>query len=45
MGKVNIQDISLIPLKKINLKGGGVMHAIKHSELTFKGFGEAYFSW
>ena len=44
MEQVNVNDISITSLKKINLQGGGVMHAMKKSDDTFKGFGEAYFS-
>ncbi len=44
MGEVNVNDISITPLKKVDLQDGGVMHAMKQSEDSFKGFGEAYFS-
>ena len=36
--------ISLHPLKKINILGGNVLHALKESDVGFIGFGEAYFS-
>jgi len=32
------------PLKRIPAPGGAVMHAIKGTEKSFAGFGEAYFS-
>lgn len=44
MEQVNVNDISITSLKKINLNGGEVMHALKKSDNSFKGFGEAYFS-
>lgn len=44
MGAVNLDQILLTPLKRIPLKGGDVLHALKHSEVGFKTFGEAYFS-
>jgi dTDP-4-dehydrorhamnose 3,5-epimerase len=36
--------IILNPLKVIDTKGGNVMHAMKNTDLGYKGFGEAYFS-
>ena len=44
MGKVNLEDILLTPLKTINTDGGNVRHVIKTTDKNFKGFGEAYFS-
>jgi dTDP-4-dehydrorhamnose 3,5-epimerase len=44
MGEINVNDILITPLKKVDLKDGAVMHAMKQSEDSFKGFGEAYFS-
>lgn len=45
MGKVDLTDIVLTPLKQIEVSGGNVFHAMKSSDLGFAGFGEAYFSW
>jgi len=43
--KVNsICGISLTPLRVIPTKGGDVMHCLKATDHSFKGFGEAYFS-
>ena len=39
-----IKGVKINPQKIIDLEGGDVMHAMKSSDLTFKGFGEAYFS-
>lgn len=44
MGEINVNDILITPLKKVDLIDGAVMHAMKQSEDSFKGFGEAYFS-
>ena len=40
-----IEGVSLTPLKIIPGENGGVMHALKVHESSFKGFGEAYFSF
>ena len=46
MGTLNLLDkIKLTPLKKISTPGGDVWHALKSSDETYQGFGEAYFSW
>ena len=45
MGVVSLDDILVTPLKRISTVGGDVMHALKHSDNGFKGFGEIYFSW
>jgi len=46
MGTLNLLDkIKLTPLKKISTPGGDVWHALKTSDETYQGFGEAYFSW
>jgi dTDP-4-dehydrorhamnose 3,5-epimerase len=42
---MSVEDICITPLKKILVEGGNVLHAIKHSESNFQGFGEAYFSF
>ena len=40
-----LKEINLTPLKKINVEGGDVMHAIKKTDKEFKSFGELYFSF
>ena len=45
VGTVSLDDILVTPLKRIPTDGGDVMHALKHSDNGFKGFGEVYFSW
>ena len=37
--------IVVSPLASIPVDGGGVMHAMKNTDIGFTGFGEAYFSW
>ena len=45
MGPVSLEEILITPLKVITVSGGDVLHAIKKSDPSFLGFGEAYFSW
>lgn len=45
MGEVNVSDIFLTPLARIETPGGDVLHALKSIDMGFCGFGEAYFSW
>lgn len=45
MGVVSLNEINVIPLKRISTPGGDVMHALKASDTRFNGFGEVYFSW
>lgn len=45
MGAVSLNQIIITPLKQIPTYGGDVLHALKKSEDSFDGFGEAYFSW
>ena len=40
----NIDGIILTPLKVINTPGGNVLHAMKYTDDSYAGFGEAYFS-
>jgi dTDP-4-dehydrorhamnose 3,5-epimerase len=40
----DIVDVLVTPLRIIRGDSGDVMHAMKESEKTFNGFGEAYFS-
>ena len=39
-----VEDILISDLKIISVPGGDVLHAMKHMDLGYKGFGEAYFS-
>ena len=39
-----IREVQLTPLKIIEGQTGNVMHALKASEVSFKGFGEVYLS-
>jgi dTDP-4-dehydrorhamnose 3,5-epimerase len=45
MGSMTLADIQITPLARIPTPGGDVMHAMKHNDAGFSGFGEAYFSW
>jgi dTDP-4-dehydrorhamnose 3,5-epimerase len=45
MGTMNVSDILLTPLARIETAGGDVLHAMKASDAGYVGFGEAYFSW
>jgi dTDP-4-dehydrorhamnose 3,5-epimerase len=38
-------DILVTPLKRVEVAGGDVLHAMRQSDTGFAGFGEAYFSW
>lgn len=42
---MNLGDISLTPLSRIETAGGDVLHAMRQSDPGYAGFGEAYFSW
>jgi dTDP-4-dehydrorhamnose 3,5-epimerase len=42
---MNLADILLTPLPRIEAPGGDVFHAMKQTDAGFAGFGEAYFSW
>ncbi len=42
---MNLADLSITPLRRIETPGGDVLHAMKQTESSFAGFGEAYFSW
>ena len=42
---MNLSDFTLTPLSHIKTPGGDVLHAMKESDTSFAGFGEAYFSW
>lgn len=45
MDTVSLGQIQVLPLARIPVSGGDVMHAMKVSDTGFNGFGEAYFSW
>ena len=40
-----LDQIRVTPLQRISTPGGDVWHALKSTEESFNGFGEAYFSW
>ena len=40
-----LDQIQVMPLQQISTLGGDVWHALKSTEESFQGFGEAYFSW
>jgi len=42
---MNFDDILVTPLPRIETAGGDVLHAMKHCDVGYVGFGEAYFSW
>ena len=39
-----VEDILISNIKIISVPGGDVLHAMKHVDLGYRGFGEAYFS-
>ena len=41
----DLNQILVTPLKRIEVLGGDVFHALKCGDSTYAGFGEAYFSW
>jgi len=45
MGAMNISDILVTPLRRIETTGGDVLHGMKQSDPGYAGFGETYFSW
>lgn len=45
MVELNNSKTTLTPLKQIRTDKGYVFHGLKSTENTFKGFGEAYFSF
>ena len=42
---MSLSEILLTPQKRIRVNGGDVLHALKSSDPSYAGFGEAYFSW
>ena len=45
MGTMSLDDILVTPLSRIATIGGDVLHAMKHNDVGYAGFGETYFSW
>jgi len=45
MMPAGLDQIAVTPVRRIATPGGDVLHALKASEPSFHGFGEAYFSW
>jgi len=41
---ITIDGVIITPLKQINMAKGSIYHALKKSDISFHGFGEAYFS-
>ena len=41
---MKLADIMVTPLRRIEVAGGDVLHAMKQNEAGYAGFGEAYFS-
>ena len=44
MGTMNVNQILITPLKRIQVAGGDVLHGMKCSDPGYFDFGEAYFS-
>lgn len=42
---MNLADILVTQLQRIETKGGDVLHAMKQSDVGYAGFGETYFTW
>lgn len=42
---MRVDDILVTPLQRIEAAAGDVLHAMKHSDMGYVEFGEAYFSW
>jgi dTDP-4-dehydrorhamnose 3,5-epimerase len=42
---MKLSEILLTPLLRIETRGGDVLHAMKQTEESYNGFGEAYFSF
>ena len=42
---MNISDILVTPLRRVETIDGDVLHGMKQSDPGYAGFGEAYFSW
>lgn len=44
MGAINVDQILVTPLRRIQVEGGDVLHGMKTSDPGFVNFGEVYFS-
>ena len=44
MGKVNLDQVMITQLNKIEVVGGDVLHILMHTDSVYSSFGEAYFS-
>jgi dTDP-4-dehydrorhamnose 3,5-epimerase len=44
MGAINVDQISVTPLRRIRVEGGDVLHGMKTSDPGYVDFGEVYFS-
>ena len=44
MGAINVDQILVTPLRRFQVEGGDVLHAMKNSDSGYVNFGEAYFS-
>ena len=42
---MNLADILLTPLRRIETNGGDVLHIMNSNDMGYADFGEAYFSW
>ncbi len=42
---MNLNDILVTPLRRIETVGGDVLHVMKQSDTGYASYGEAYFSW
>lgn len=42
---MSLNQVVVTPLARIATAGGDVLHAMKQSDESYAGFGEAYFSW
>jgi len=42
---MKFDHIIVTPLQRIETAGGDVLHAMKHCDVGYVGFGEVYFSW
>lgn len=42
---MSLSNIKITQIREIPTLGGNVLHALKENEESYKGFGEAYFSW
>ena len=46
MGEITkLDQVTVTNLQRIPTRGGDILHGLKSNEVSFNGFGEAYFSW